>query len=338
MSGGVDSSAAAFLMMEKGYDCIGATMRLFGDDETAVRDAAEVCSQLGIAHYALDFKEEFKNAVIRSFIGGYESGITPNPCVECNRHIKFGRLFDSAKELSAACVATGHYARTCYDEASGRHLLKTGLDSNKDQSYVLYSLTQEKLAGAAFPLGELTKPEVRRIAEKNGFVSSDKSESQDICFIPDGDYVGFICGYTGKNYPEGDFVLKDGVRLGAHKGLIRYTQGQRKGLGVFYHKPLYVLDKDITSNRVILGDNSDLFSNVIKASDINLIACERLNSPIRAKVKIRYKHEPGWARVEQTSENNLVIEFDSPQRAATPGQAAVIYDGDVVIGGGTIFA
>lgn len=334
MSGGVDSSVAAFLTKSKGYDLLGVTLSLTDIETSDIADACAVATRLGFKHTVLDLKDEFKKEVISRFIDAYENLKTPNPCIYCNRFIKFGLLGDYAKENGYSYVATGHYARIA--EENGRYILKKGVDPAKDQSYVLYSLTQEQLKHTLFPLGGLSKAEVREIAVENGFVNARKKESQDICFVPDGDYASFIKRYSGKAYKEGDFVDFDGNVLGTHKGLIHYTVGQRKGLGLALPKPMYVCELCGEKNCVILGDNADLFSKTLDAEDINLITTDKIDTPIRAEVKVRYSQRAQKATVWQTAEDRLHIEFDQPQRAITKGQAVVLYDGDTVIGGGTI--
>lgn len=348
MSGGVDSSVAALLMKKRGCDCIGVTMKLYNNDDIGIsnektccslddaEDARSVAFSLGMPHYVFNFREDFEEQVIKKFISVYESGGTPNPCIDCNRHMKFKALMQRARELACDTVVTGHYARVEYDEARGRYLLKKGLDSGKDQSYVLYFLSQEQLSKIYFPLGEYEKSEIRRIAAENGFVNAKKKDSQDICFVPDGDYAKFIEEHTGKIYPKGDFVLKSGEILGKHNGLIRYTIGQRKGLGIAYKAPLYVCEKDIKNNSVILGDNGDLYTKEALAEDINLISVSKIDSPVRLKAKTRYNMKEQPCTAVQLNENTLKVTFDEPQRAITKGQALVLYDGDEVFGGGTI--
>ena len=348
MSGGVDSSVAAFLMKEAGYDCIGATMKLFANEDIGVskehsccslddvEDARSVAESLGMMHYVFNFAERFSEDVIDRFVKAYENGMTPNPCIDCNRFLKFRKLFQRAKELECDYVVTGHYAQISYDENTGRYLLKKAVDPTKDQSYVLYSMTQEQLAHVLFPLGGMTKARAREIAEANGFVNARKHDSQDICFVQNGKYSEFIEQYTGKTYENGDFVGNDGTIFGQHKGIIRYTIGQRKGLGIAYKKPLFVTKVDPEKNQVILGDNEDLFSREFTASDINLIAVDHIAEPMRVKAKVRYRQQEQWATVTQTGEDTIHVLFDEPQRAITKGQAVVLYDGDVVVGGGTI--
>ena len=348
MSGGVDSSVTALLMQEKGYDCVGVTMGLFAHDgnelniestccpEQDVLDAKSVCAGLGMEHYAFNFAKRFQKEVINRFIAAYSQGHTPNPCVDCNRYLKFGELFEKAQELGCTYVATGHYVRVRYDAAKGRYLLLKGLDPLKDQSYVLYSLTQEQLAHAQFPLGELCKTEVRALAEKHGFINAHKHDSQDICFVPDGKYAEFIEHRTGKKFKAGNFVDVQGHVLGRHKGIIHYTIGQRKGLGLALPQPMYVKEIDVQRNLVILSTNEELFSSHVEAKDINLIDCDKIAEPRRLKARIRYHHVEQWAMVSQPDENTLIVDFEEPQRAITKGQSLVLYDGDVVVGGGTI--
>lgn len=334
MSGGVDSSVAAFLTKQNGYELKGVTLSLEVGSEGDISDAKKVAERMGFPHEVLNLREEFQKEVIDRFIDAYENSRTPNPCVICNKYIKFGRLLDYAEENGYSHTATGHYAQI--ECVNGRYILKKGVDKTKDQSYVLYSLTQEQLKHSLFPLGSLSKNEVREIALENGFVNAKKKESQDICFVPDGDYAGFIERYLGKTYPEGNFVDFDGNVLGRHKGLIRYTIGQRKGLGLALPKPMYVCKLCTDNNSVMLGDNADLFSNTLDAYDINLITTDKLDSSIRAEAKVRYSQNAQKATVWQTDDNELHIEFDEPQRAITSGQAVVLYDGETVIGGGTI--
>ncbi|GBU27484.1 tRNA(5-methylaminomethyl-2-thiouridine)-methyltransferase [Treponema sp. R8-4-B8] len=340
MSGGVDSSVAAALMLEKGFQCVGITLKLYKGESRCcsladVNDAKNVAFNLGMDHYVLNFTEEFDKQVIRHFIETYEQGATPNPCIECNRHIKFNLLLLRARQLDFDYLVTGHYARVTKD-VSGRYLLLKALDEKKDQSYVLYCLTQKQLQCSLFPLGGLSKNEVRKIAEEKKFVNAAKGESQDICFVPDGDYGNFIENYTGKTYPPGDIIDMEGKKIGTHKGLIRYTIGQRRGLGVAANYPVYVTEKSTANNTVTLGADNALFCKSLSAKNINLIACEDLKKPLRVMVKTRYLQAAQSAVVEQTGNDSLHVEFDSPQRAITPGQAVVMYDGDIVVGGGTI--
>jgi tRNA-specific 2-thiouridylase len=341
MSGGVDSSVAAALMLEQGYECTGITLKLLDSKSGCtssqdINDAAATALSLGIPHHVLDFSEEFDRQVIRRFAETYEQGATPNPCIVCNRYIKFNLQLLRAHQLACGCLATGHYARVERDAVSGRFLLRKAVDEKKDQSYVLYGLGQQQLERARFPLGELSKQQVRKLAEENRFATTAKAESQDICFVPNGNYGDFIEAYTGKTFPPGDIVDHAGNVLGRHRGIIRYTIGQRRGLGVAANSPLYVSAKSVAANTVTLAPESGLYSKSLIAKDINLVACARLDKPLRVTVKTRYLQAEQPASAEQTGEDELRITFDSPQRAITPGQAAVMYDGDIVVGGGTI--
>ena len=348
MSGGVDSSVAAFLTKEAGFDCTGATMKLFSNEDIGiegesrccslddVEDARSVANRLGIPFFVFNFSDNFRREVIERFITAYKNGETPNPCIDCNRFLKFEKFFLRARELDIGHIVTGHYAVICYDGAARRWGLKKGADESKDQSYVLYSLTQEQLAHTLLPLGGMTKAEVRAVAEANGFINAKKRESQDICFVPDGDYASFIERYTGEPNRAGQFVDKEGRALGEHRGFVRYTIGQRRGLGLSLREPLYVCAKCAARNTVVLGKESELFSKSLTATGINLIACDRLTAPLRIRAKVRYKQREQWATAEQTGDDRLRIEFDEPQRAVTPGQAVVMYDGDAVVGGGPI--
>lgn len=342
MSGGVDSSAAALLLQRAGYDCVGAMMRLFDDgldDETATADARRVCEQLGIPFYTMHMEKTFRSCVIDRFTESYEQGITPNPCVDCNRSLKFGELLSAARELGCTYIATGHYARIEQDPATGTYVLRKATDEKKDQSYVLYSLTQEQLASVLLPLGTLSKPEVRALAEEAGLETAHRSESQDICFVPDGDYAAVIKRYTGRTFPAGDFVDLEGKVIGTHRGIIHYTIGQHKHLGQSFGQPRYVCRIDAWQNRIFLGSNEDTFSDHTIAGDFNWIPGELPASPVRARVRLRYKQKEQLAtltRCEVDGKPAVEICFDEPQRAITPGQAAVVYDGDKVLGGGTI--
>lgn len=346
MSGGVDSSVCAALLKEAGYNVSGVTLRLYdGEDYNAgltktccslsdVEDARAVCVRLGIPHYAFNFKESFEKDVISDFINEYINGRTPNPCIECNRKIKFDKMLRRAETLGYDKIATGHYARVKRAE-NGRYLLCRPTDINKDQTYVLYSMTQEELSKTLFPLGDLTKPQVREIAEKHGFVNAAKPDSQDICFVPDGDYAGFIEQTTGKTAEPGDFTDENGNRLGEHKGIIRYTIGQRKGLGIALGKPRFVIEKNAENNTVVLGDEDRLFCRKVLVDRLNFIPFDTLENEMRVTAKLRYRHLAQPAVIKPDGDN-VIIEFDEPQRAPSPGQAAVFYDGDTVVGGGTI--
>lgn len=347
MSGGVDSSVAAYLTVKAGYDTRGVTMNLYDNEMIAcnshtccsledVEDARSVAFKLGIQYHVFNFKDEFEKTVIDPFVHAYETGSTPNPCIDCNRYMKFRALWVRAQMLYEDYIVTGHYGKIEYDQGSGRYLLKKARDLTKDQSYVLYSLTQEELSRTLFPLGDMTKEHTREIAMEQGFINAKKHDSQDICFVPNGDYAGFICRHTGKSYPSGDFVDQDGNVLGTHKGIIHYTIGQRKGLGLALKQPMYVTGIDVENNKVILGYNKDLMSTDFEVKDFNWIACEAPGSSMKADVRIRYKHHESPATITPMENNCVHIHFDEPQRAITPGQSAVAYDGDVVIGGGII--
>lgn len=346
MSGGVDSSLAAKLMKDKGFDCIGCTMKLYHNEDAGiessrtccslddVEDARSVAYKLGMPFYVFNFTDAFRDTVIRKFIESYENGITPNPCIDCNRYMKFDKLYERAKTLGCDYIVTGHYARI--EEQAGKFVLKKALDETKDQSYVLYFMTQDQLVHTMFPIGSMQKTEVRAIAEESGFVNADKPDSQDICFVPNGDYASVIELQTGKESAEGNFVDKQGNNLGRHKGVIHYTIGQRKGLGVSSTEPLYVCNICPKDGNVVLGSNDDLFSREADVSDFNWISGEVPGSEFRCKAKIRYRQPEQWVTVIPTGADTVHIVFDEPQRAITPGQAAVFYDGDTVLGGGTI--
>ena len=348
MSGGVDSSVAALLLKEQGFDCIGVTMKLYTNDEIGidrghtccslddVDDARKIAFSLGIPHYVFNFSDRFREDVIDRFVYCYEHGMTPNPCIDCNRYLKFRKLFDRAAELGCNYLATGHYARILQDPDTGRYLLKKALDPSKDQSYVLYSLTQQQLAHVCFPLGELSKTETRQIAQEHGFLNARKHDSQDICFVPSGHYSDFIRRYTGREYPEGDFIDPGGRVLGRHKGIIRYTIGQRKGLGLAMKHPVYVSAVDPVHNTVTLTAEEALYSDSLTADNLNLVSVPSIPEPMRIKAKVRYRQEEQWATAVQAGPDSLRVVFDEPQRAITPGQAVVLYDGDTVVGGGTI--
>ncbi|MBQ6893006.1 MAG: tRNA 2-thiouridine(34) synthase MnmA [Clostridia bacterium] len=341
MSGGVDSSAAVLLLKNEGYDVSGMTLRLWSLDDAPLgeaqneQDAKSICEKLDAPFYVRDFRQEFRNTVISDFISAYENGETPNPCVMCNRHVKFELMLREADKLGIKKIATGHYARVEFDNKSGRYIIKKGADTSKDQSYMLAQLTQEQLSRILFPLGTLTKNEIRNIAADGGLAVAHKKDSQDICFIPDGDYVSFIEGCTKKNYPAGDFTDINGNVLGKHSGLIRYTTGQRKGLGIALGAPMYVVQKDVENNRVVLGTNEQLFSSECIVKDVNAIALEAFTEPMRAEVKVRYSHlsSPAWL---YPKDGKLRVVFDIPQRAITRGQTAAFYDGDILLGGGKI--
>lgn len=349
MSGGVDSSVTAYLLTQQGHDCVGATMRLWNDPEAAakqgktccsvddVEDARSVCRRLGIPHYAFDMTEEFEERVVGRFARAYESGLTPNPCIDCNRFMKFDLLLHRARELGCDYIATGHYVQVGRDEA-GRCTLSKAADPAKDQSYVLYALTQDRLSRTVFPLGGLTKPEVRAIAETQGFRNAHKAESQDICFVPDGDYLAFLERRRGCPYEEGAILTCDGTRVGTHKGAAGYTIGQRKGLGVALREPMYVVTKDMAANTVTLGPQEMLMAPSCTVADWNWVWPQRTpqDEPLACAVKTHYRQREQPAHLTALPDGRVRVDFDEPQRAMTPGQAAVAYVGDQVVGGGTI--
>lgn len=337
MSGGVDSSVAAHLLQRDGYSCIGCTMKLYcGNTETNVQDARAVASRMGIPFHVFDFQKDFHHQVIGNFISCYESGLTPNPCIECNRYLKFGVMLDTALKLGCSHVATGHYAQIKQDPETGRYLLCKAADKSKDQTYFLYSLSQHQLAHTLFPLGGLTKETVRNTAEEQGFVTARKKDSQDICFVPDGDYVSFMKEYTGKNYPAGNYLDLAGNVVGKHQGAVCYTLGQRKGLGIALGAPAYVCAKDMKNNTVTVGPNEALFHNALRATNWNWILFSSLTAPIPVVAKIRHSQHEQPATVYPEENGFARVVFDQPQRAITPGQAVVLYQGDFVVGGGTI--
>lgn len=345
MSGGVDSSVAAFLMKEMGYECIGVTMKLYDNDDIGIsrektccslddiEDARSVAFRIGIPYYVVNFKDDFKEKVVDNFVDCYLQGRTPNPCIECNRHLKFRHLYQKAKELECDVIVTGHYVQVVQEgEEFG---LRKAVDNSKDQSYVLYSLTQEQLAHTMFPLGGLTKDQVRKIAEEHGFVNSAKKDSQDICFIPDGNYKRFMKEQYHVDVGPGDFVDKSGKVLGTHQGYYGYTIGQRKGLGIAAEQPYYVVDIQPEKNRVVLGSNEDLFHRTLIAEDFNWITSRDVEAEV-VQAKVRYRQQAQDARVKKLEDGRVQVEFLEPQRAITKGQAVVVYQGDAVLGGGTI--
>lgn len=350
MSGGVDSSVAALLMQQQGYECIGATMRLYAGQKEApdgsktccslddVEDARSVARRLGITHHVFNFTEDFYENVVNKFVDVYYRGGTPNPCIDCNRCLKFGKLLQRAEELGCGCVVTGHYARVERDKGSGRFLLKCAADQAKDQTYFLACLTQEQLAHTQFPLGALTKDHVRSIAEEQGFITARKHDSQDICFVPGGDYAAFLREYTGKEMVPGDYLNLSGCKVGQHRGAVCYTIGQRKGLGLAMGEPVYVCKKDMAANTVTVGPNSALYSPALLADGWVWYPFDVLNTPLRVTAKIRHSRNRVAATVYPEDNGSARVVFDEPQRAVSPGQAVVLYDGETVVGGGTITA
>ena len=332
LSGGVDSAVAAYLMKEQGYDCIGATMQLCGDGSGA-RDAAAIAQQLDIPFIEYDARQLFQQQVIADFISVYRNGGTPNPCVVCNKTMKFGHLLDLAKARGCDYIATGHYAQII--EKDGRFVLQKGPDESKDQSYFLAGLNQEQLSHILFPLGGMSKAQVRQIAEAQGFVNASKKDSQDICFIPDGDYFKFIKSYTGEEFPSGAFLDTDGNTVGTHKNAIAYTLGQRKGLGLAMGAPVYVTGKDMARNTVSVGAEQLLFTDTLIAEDLNWLPFPTLSAPMEVTAKARSRHKAQKATIYPEGDTVKVV-FHEPQRALTPGQAVVFYDDDFVIGSGTI--
>lgn len=351
MSGGVDSSVAALVLRDAGYDVEGVTLKLFDDAEETgdtlpseksccslkdAEDARQVCLDLGLSHVVYNFSRTFSRDVIDRFCDGYLNGQTPNPCIDCNRYVKFAALQQRRRELGFHFVATGHYARRAFNEETGRFELLRGIDEGKDQSYVLFHLDQDTLAHMLFPLGDLSKPQVRALAAHHGFSNAHKAESQDICFVPSGDYASFIHERTQTAFEPGDIVDRQGNVLGRHRGLIHYTIGQRKGIGVAAPRPLYVFAKDVAKNQLVVGDDENTLCTTIEVDDVNFIARASLPEPARFTVKSHYRQLARAALVEQTDTASIRIAFDEPQRACAPGQAAVVYDGDTVVCGGTI--
>jgi len=349
MSGGVDSSVAAALLLEQGYDVIGVTMKIWPDSLgeekiveggccslSAVDDARRVANHLGIPYYVMNFQDIFEEKVIDYFVEEYQKGRTPNPCIACNRYVKFDALLKKAVAMGVDYVATGHYARVVYDHASGRYLIKKSATATKDQTYALYNLTQEQLKHILMPLGDYTKEETRRLASKLGLTVASKPDSQEICFVEDNNYARFIKERTGQEPVPGNFVDLEGNILGRHKGIIHYTVGQRKGLGIAFGKPMYVLAIDAENNNVVLGESGQEFSSELIASEPNFVSIEKLTGDMKVTVKIRYSAREAEAIISPYEDNKVKVVFKTPQRAITPGQAVVFYDGDVLVGGGTI--
>lgn len=348
MSGGVDSSVAAYLLKEQGYDVIGVTMQIWQDEDTtvqeenggccgltAVDDARRVAAQIGIPYYVMNFKKEFHDHVIDYFTSEYLNGRTPNPCIACNRYVKWEALLDRSIQIGADYIATGHYARV-EQLPNGRYAIRHSVTDTKDQTYALYNLTQDQLKRTLMPVGAYTKDEIREIAEKISLRVAHKPDSQDICFVPDGDYAEFIQNECDVKIPEGNFVSTDGRILGKHKGIIHYTVGQRKGLGLSLGHPAFVIEIRPETNEVVIGTNEDSMTNTVYANKVNFMAVEDIKSEMRVFAKIRYNHRGAWCTVKKTGPDEICCTFDEPQRAVTPGQALVMYDGDYVLGGGTI--
>ena len=349
MSGGVDSSVAAMLLKKQGYDVIGVTMQIWQDEETAVQeenggccglsavdDARRVADQLEIPYYVMNFKKEFKDWVMDDFVQEYFRGRTPNPCIRCNRYVKWEALLHRSLAIGGDYIATGHYAKVVQLE-NGRYTLKKA-PSRKDQTYALYNLTQEQLSKTIMPVGDYTKDEIRRMADEIGLAVASKPDSQDICFIPDGNYQKFLYEYTGKKLPQGNFVDQSGKVIGVHQGITHYTIGQRKGLNLSMGHPVFVTEIRPETNEVVIGENKDVFKSSLVASDVNWMSIPdpAPGETVRVHAKVRYAHQGADATVYMTEDGNLICEFDEPQRAITPGQALVMYDGDYVVGGGVI--
>nr|WP_303183468.1 tRNA 2-thiouridine(34) synthase MnmA [Lachnoclostridium phocaeense] len=348
MSGGVDSSVAAWLLKEQGYDVIGVTMQIWQDEEetvqeenggccglSAVDDARRVAAKLEIPYYVMNFKEQFRHSVIDYFVDEYTNGRTPNPCIACNRYVKWESLLKRSLDIGADCIATGHYARV-EQLANGRWSLRTSATARKDQTYALYNLTQEQLARTLMPVGAYTKEEIRQMALDLQLPVASKPDSQDICFVPDGDYASFIEKTACRRFPEGDFVLSDGTVVGRHKGIIHYTVGQRKGLGLSLGHPVFVLEIRPDTNEVVVGTGEESMSRYVLADHLNFMSVPDLTEPVRLFAKIRYNHRGAWCQVEKTGDDQILCTFDESVRAITPGQAVVLYDGEYVFGGGTI--
>lgn len=348
MSGGVDSSVAAYLLKEAGYDVIGVTMQVWQDEDpfvsaenggccglSAVDDARRVADMLDIPYYVLNFKREFKESVIDYFVDSYMHGKTPNPCIACNRYVKWEALLNRAMELGCDYIATGHYARVC-QLSNGRYAIKKSATDKKDQTYALYNLTQEQLKRTLMPVGEYEKEEVREIAQKIGLLVANKPDSQEICFIPDHDYAAYIERETGTSFPQGNFVDVNGNIIGRHKGIIHYTIGQRKGLGLSLGAPAFVLEIRPETNEVVIGTNEDTFHESLLADQVNFMSVSNLEGELRVTAKIRYSHQGTPCLLHMEGEDSIICHFEEPVRAITPGQAVVFYDGDVVVGGATI--
>ena len=339
MSGGVDSSVAAALLKEQGFDVVGGTLRLYEKDNLVSKEvfaAKKVCEALNIPHFVFDMKEEFLNNVICEFSRGYSNGLTPNPCIECNKYIKFGGLLNKAEDLGCECIATGHYSRIEKDDINGRYIIYRPDDRKKDQTYVLWRLNQYQLSHILMPLGNINKERVREIARDYGFESANAKESQDICFVPDGDYAKFLTEFNGKPFDKGNYVDIEGKKIGEHRGHECYTIGQRKGLGIALGKPQFVIAKNPLTNEVTLGDEEHLFKTRVHIKDINMIAEQLPKEKLKCTAKLRYAARDEECFFHPLSENEGLLEFTTPQRAPAPGQSAVMYIGDAVLGGGII--
>ena len=340
MSGGVDSSVSALLLQQKGYEVIGTTLELFAGSSccntNTYMDAKNVCNQIGIPHFIYNCKDEFKKYVIQDFIYCYANFKTPNPCIECNKYMKFGYMWEKAKELGCNYIATGHYAKTAYSEKYGRWVLKKSNAGKKDQSYVLWNIPKDLIEHVLFPLAEFeSKEEIREIARKNNLKVANKPDSEDICFVPDGNYKKFLENNSSLKPKQGNIVNSKGEILGKHTGLYNYTIGQRKGLGISYSVPLFVLGFNPEENEVIVGEEKELYKKEILVTDINLLLIDEIKEPMEVEVKTRYSSKVAKAKIKQ-EENKIKVIFDEPQRAITPGQSAVFYVGDIVLGGGKI--
>lgn len=335
MSGGVDSTVAAYLLKERGYEVIGVTLDLIAGGDGIIGSRAKICADaLGIEHQIVDMKDIFRCNVIDNFISEYLAGRTPSPCIECNRHIKFGAMLELAKDMGIDKIATGHYAKI--EKPADRYILKKADCIEKDQSYMLYTLNQEQLSKAVFPLQNLTKDEVRAIAREAGLPCADTADSQEICFIEDDDYIRFLTENATELPPEGDFTDKEGNILGAHQGIHRYTIGQRKGLGIAFGKPMFVVGIDARTNRVILGESGEEYASSLVADKVNFIPFDKLAAPVEAECKVRYGNKTCKGTIYPIDENSVLVKFAGKARAVTPGQSVVFYDGDIVLGGGVI--
>ncbi len=349
MSGGVDSSVAAYLLKEQGYEVIGVTMQIWQDNDdeaysndggccglSAVSDARRVSDILDIPYYVMNFKNDFKKNVIDYFVDEYSKGRTPNPCIACNRYVKWESMLHKAISIGADFIATGHYARIVKHPETGRFTIKTSVTSEKDQTYALYNLTQFQLEKTLMPVGDYTKDEIRQIAQKIGLSVANKPDSQEICFIPDNDYGKFIKGYSNKEFKKGNFVDINGKVIGEHRGVVYYTVGQRKGLGGTFGKPMFVKKIDMETNDIVLADDKQVFDSVLEAEQVNYMAIDKISKPIKAIAKIRYSHKPAECTIEISQDNKMILKFNEPQRAITPGQAVVAYNEGYILCGGVI--